>query len=149
MAKTLVGVVVGYIVFMVVMFALMAALYFAVGPEQVFHPGTFQITPLWIALAFLVSLVAGMAGGYVCSLLSRSVRSVVVLSVVAFILGILMCLPAITASKTSRPRRAGVGMMDAMNQAQAPIWMHLVTSTLAAAGVFFGGRRNETLTTGP
>jgi hypothetical protein len=141
MVKAIVGIVVGYIAFLCVMFGLMTALWFAVGIERVFEPGTFQITPLWIGLALLGSLIAGAAGGFVCSAISKSASVVKVFATIVFILAIIMCIPVMMADQTPKPRRGDLKMMEAMQQGQAPIWMHLASAALAAAGVLLVGRR--------
>ena len=141
MVKAIVSIVVGYIAFACVMFGLMTVLWFTVGMERVFQPGTFQITPLWIALALLVALIAGTVGGFVCSAISKSAGVVKVFAAIVFILAVIMCVPAMTADKTPKPRTGEIKMMDAMQQAQAPIWMHLSSSVLCGLGVLLGGRR--------
>ena len=141
MAKAIVGIVVGYIVFMCAMFGLMTALWFAVGIERVFEPGTFQITPLWIGLALLVSLIAGAIGGFVCSTISKSAGVVKVFAAIVFIVAIIMCIPVMMADQTPKPRSGDIKMMEAMQQGQAPIWMHLASAALAGLGVLVGRRK--------
>ena len=141
MVKAIVSIVVGYLAFTCVMFGLMTVLWFAVGMERVFQQGTFQITPVWIALALLVALIAGTVGGFVCSAMSKSAGVVKVFAVIVFVLAMTMCIPAMTANKTPKPRSGDIKMMEAMQQAQAPIWMHLSSSVLCGLGVLLGGRR--------
>lgn len=141
MVKAIVSIVVGYIAFTCVMFGLMTVLWFAVGMERVFQPGTFQITPLWIALALLVALIAGTVGGFVCSAMSKSAGVVKVFAAIVFVLAVIMCIPAMKADQTPKPRTGDIKMMDAMQQGQAPIWMHLSSSALCGLGVLLGGRR--------
>lgn len=142
MVKAIIGIVVGYIVFFCVMMGLMTALWFIVGIERVFQPGTFQITPPWIGLALFVDLIAGLAAGFVCSAISKSAGVVKVFAAIVFVLAIIMCIPVMMADQTPKPRSGDLKMMEAMQQGQAPIWMHLGTAVLAAAGVLLSRRES-------
>ncbi len=144
MIKAILGVVVGYIAFMVFIFVVFTGLYLALGAERVFQPGTFQISTLWLVLALGGSLCAGAVGGYVCRALSRSLRVCRVFAIIVFLLSIVMCWPVITADQTPRPRGAtALPAFEAMQQGQAPIWMHLLSAVLNASGVMIGARRKR------
>lgn len=116
MLKAILSIVVGYIAFTCMMFGLMTALWLAVGSDRVFQAGTFQITPLWTGLALFVALVAGAAGGLVCSAISKSNSVVTAFAAIVFVLAIVMCIPVITADQTPKPRRGDLKMMEAMPQ---------------------------------
>jgi len=141
MVRAILGVVIGYVVFVVVMMVLMTVCWFLVGAERVFEPGTFAITTLWIALALLVSPVSAAVGGFICSAISRSVRAVQVLAAIVVVVAVIVCIPKMAEDQTPKPRRADLPMMEAMQQGQAPIWMHLASAVLGGAGVMLGGRK--------
>ena len=144
MAKSILGVVVGYIAMMIFLFAVLTMLYLALGADRVFQHGTFQITPIWIALALATSLVGGALGGYVCHALSGSAGAGRILALIVVVAGIAICLPAMMADSTPRLRRGDMPTMQAMQQGQGPIWMHLLSAALGGAGVILGaGRRRS------
>lgn len=140
MLKSILAVVVSYIVMMIVFFAIFTGLYLVLGAEKVFEPGTFKISALWIALSLIVALGTGMLAGFLCQKIGGSLRVSQVLAVMVCVLGLAMCYPAIMADQTPRPRAENLATMEAMQQGQAPIWMHLLSAVLAGAGVLLGAR---------
>ena len=141
MIKAILGIVVGYVALMIFFFVVFTGLYLVLGAERVFQPGTFQISTLWLVLALAGSVCAGMLGGYVCRALSHSLGACRVLAIIVFLLSLAMCWPAITADRAPRARGATpLPTMEAMQQGQAPIWMHLLSVVLSASGVMFGAR---------
>lgn len=143
MARAILGVVIGYIVFVAVMMTLMTVCWFLVGAERVFEPGTFRITTLWIILALLVTPISAAVGGYVCSAISRSFRAVQVLAGVVLVVAILVCIPKMTEDQTPKPRTGDLPMMEAMQQGQAPLWMHLASAMLSGVAVIVGRKRDR------
>jgi hypothetical protein len=140
MGKSIAAVVISYIAMMLAFFAVFTALYFALGAERVFEPGTFKITPLWIALALAGALGAGALGGLLCFAISGSFRACQMMAVIVFVLALVMCIPSMTADQTPRPRSGDLPTMEAMQQGQAPIWMHLLSAAFFGGGVLFGAR---------
>jgi hypothetical protein len=125
---------------MVSFLAVFTALYLALGPERVFESGTFEITPLWIALALAGALGAGTFGGYLCFAISGSSRACQVMAGIVLALALLMCVPSMTADQTPKPRSGELPTMEAMQQGQAPIWMHLLSAVVFGGGVLLGAR---------
>ena len=140
MAKSILAVVASYIAMMLVFFTVFTGLYLLLGAERVFEAGTFKVTPLWIALALAGALGAGALGGYLCYAIGGSVRACQVLAALVLLLSLLMCIPAMTADQTPRRRAGDLPTMEAMQQGQAPIWMHLVSAALFAGGALLGAR---------
>lgn len=140
MMRSIAAVVVGYLVMMIVFFAVFTLLYLGLGTERVFEAGTFKITPLWIALALAGALGAGALGGYLCQAISGSMRTSQVMAVVVVVLALLMCLPSLLADQTPKPRAGDLPTMEAMQQGQAPRWMHLLSAGLFGGGVLLGAR---------
>ena len=140
MGKSIIAVVISYIAMMVVFFVVFAALYLALGAERVFEPGTFKVTPLWIALALAGAIAAGALGGYLCFAISGSLRACQVMAVIVFVLALVMCIPSMTADQTPRSRSGDLPTMQAMQQGQAPIWMHLLSAAFFGGGVLLGAR---------
>lgn len=140
MGKSIAAVVISYIAMMVTVFAVFTALYLALGPERVFEPGTFAVTPLWNALSLVGAVGAGALGGYLCFAISGSLRVCQVMAVIVFVLALVMCMPSMTADQTPRPRSGDLPTMEAMEKGQAPIWMHLLSAAFFGGGVLLGAR---------
>lgn len=141
MLKAIGGIVLGYIALMVFFFGVFTGLYLALGPERVFQPGTFQISMLWLVLALVGALVAGVLAGLVCHAVSRNLRVCRVFAIIVFLLAIVVCLPVMMADQAPQPRGSEpLPTMEAMQRGQAPIWMHLLSAALSGGGVLLGAR---------
>jgi hypothetical protein len=137
--KTLGTALAGYILMFVVLFATLTAMYFGLGSEQTFLPGSYAVTPLWMAVFCFVQFDSGLVAGVVVSKLSRDRRVPLVLAGITMVLGILMALPALVGTVPADvPRTGSVTNIDAMMQAQTPLWIQLIAPALAALGVSAG-----------
>ena len=129
----------GYVLMFVVLFTTLTAMYFGLGSEQTFLPGSYAVTPLWMALFCFVQFDSGLVAGVVVSKLSRDRRAPLVLAGITMVLGTLMALPAVLGTVPADvPRTGSVANIDAMMQAQTPLWIQLIAPALAALGVSAG-----------
>ena len=129
----------GYVLMFVVLFTTLTAMYFGLGSEQTFLPGSYAVTPLWMALFCFVQFDSGLVAGVLVSKLSRDRRVPLVLAGITMVLGILMALPALVGTVPADvPRTGSVTNIDAMMQAQTPLWIQLIAPALAALGVSAG-----------
>ncbi|WP_310570490.1 hypothetical protein [Gemmatimonas sp.] len=129
----------GYILMFVVLFATLTAVYFALGTERTFVPGSYAVTPLWIAVFCFFQFDSGLVAGIVVSKLSRDRKVPLILAGMTLVFGILMALPAITSGVNATMTRDGsLTNMQAMMQAQTPVWIQLIAPALAALGVTAG-----------
>jgi hypothetical protein len=143
MGKLIGGVVVGYITMFVAVFVLFSAGWGALGADGSFQPGSWDVSFAWVVLSIVVGLVAAIAGGYVCVLITDHPRGAAALAGVVFVLGILMAVPVLLGgpgdvATTARPET--VGMFDAMSNAKQPTWIALLNPLLGVVGVFIGAR---------
>ncbi|MDQ8160566.1 MAG: hypothetical protein P3B76_13830 [Gemmatimonadota bacterium] len=129
----------GYLVLFVVLFTTLTAMYFGLGSERTFLPGSYAVTPLWIAVFCFFQFDAGLVAGVVVSKLSRDRQVPFVLAAMTMGLGIVMALPAVLGTvPDAGPRIGSLTNMDAMMQAQTPVWIQLIAPALAALGVTVG-----------
>jgi hypothetical protein len=140
MAREIVGVIVGYVVMVLVVFTTFSAAYLLMGADAAFRPGTYQVSGLWLAVSFALGLVAAVAGGYVCASVARTKRAPLVLAAVVVFLGLLAAIPALTAPAETPVRTGDVPNMEAMRQARTPAWVALVNPLVGAVGVVVGAR---------
>lgn len=140
MLKSIIAVIVSYVVMVVFLFAVFSLVYLGMGTERAFQAGTYVVTPLWLALAVVISFLGAMLGGYVCAGISKSKRTCQVLAGIVFVAGILVCSSAMRADPAPRVRAGDVPNLQAMQQAQSPTWMHILSPVIGAMGVLLGSR---------
>ena len=129
----------GYILMFVVLFATLTAVYFGLGTERTFVPGSYAVTPLWIAVFCFFQFDSGLVAGIVVSKLTRDRKVPLILAGMTLVFGILMALPAIASGVNATMTRDGsLTNMQAMMQAQTPVWIQLIAPALAALGVTAG-----------
>ncbi|HMG06361.1 MAG TPA: hypothetical protein VK581_12955 [Chthoniobacterales bacterium] len=143
MLKSVVAVIVSYIVMVIFLFAVFTAAYLALGPERAFQPGTYAVSPLWLAFYAVANLCAAILGGYLCAAISQSRITCRAFAGIVFALALLLCVPAMRADKTPRVRMSDIPNLQAMHQAQIPVWMHLLNPFICAVGVLFGSCRKR------
>jgi len=140
MGRAIAAVVVGYIVMFIVVFVTLTGAYLALGTERAFKAGTYDVTPMWIGIWAVMSLVAAVAGGLVCRVIARGPKPPMMLAGIVLVLGLAMAIPAFLAEPTKEPRGSEVSNLEAMAKAQQPPWTALLNPLVGAAGVVLGGR---------
>ncbi|NNG17234.1 MAG: hypothetical protein HKM89_12210 [Gemmatimonadales bacterium] len=148
MGKVIGSVVLGYVVMVIVVFVLMSLVWMVMGASGAFQPGSWDVSAGWIVGSIIVGLVAAIIGGYVCALVAKDPRGPKALVVVVVILGIVFAIPVLTsgAEAPTIARTETISMMDAMQNAQQPVWIALLNPILGAIGVLIGARLRPTPT---
>ena len=142
MARSIIAVIVSYIVMFILIFVTFTCVYLLLGADRAFNPGTYDASTLWLAIAFVVNLVVAIIGGLICAVIAKGGRAHVALAVVVFVLGLLLAIPSIMAQKANpnMVRAGDVSNMEAMQRAKEPIWAPLLFPFIGAAGVLIGGK---------
>ena len=143
MLKSILGVVVGYLVMMLVAFAAYSAAYFGLGTDRAFEPGTYALSGLWVGLMIAITLIAGLIGGLTCAAISKSRTTGLVFALIVFVLGFVFELPNIMKDHTSVPRTGPVSNLDVMGEGQPPVWLCILNPFLAGAAVLMGTRMKK------
>jgi hypothetical protein len=141
MVRNIGGVIVGYILMALLIFLTFSATYLLMGADGAFKPGTYEVSGLWLAASFVLSLIAAAAGGYVCAAIARGGRAPLALAVLVLVLGLLAAIPVLKAAGDGRElavRTGDVPNMQAMQSAVQPGWVALLNPFLGAAGVLAG-----------
>lgn len=144
MLKSVGGVIVGYIVMFILVFVLFSLAYLALGANGAFKPGTYDVSTQWLAISVIVSLVAAIVGGFICSLIAPNSKAPLALVGLVLLLGLLSAIPVLM-SNDPRPniRDASVGNMEAMMNARQPAWIALLNPLIGAVGVMLGSRMKK------
>ena len=118
--------------------------YLALGPNLAFKPDTFEPATVWLVVCFAFSLLAAVAGGFVCSRISGP-GAVKVLAGLVLVLGILMALPAMNSAGDTRPtvRLPDTPSLAAMQNQRQPPWAAMSFPLIGAVGVLIGGSRKR------
>lgn len=142
MLRTIGGVVGGYVTMALIVFVLFSIAYLAMGADGAFQPGSYDVTALWLIVSFVLSLLAAIAGGFVCAVIARNSKGPLILAGLAVVLGLLLAIPVLTASNSdaARIRAANVGNLEAMQNAKQPGWVALLNPLVGAAGIILGAR---------
>ena len=142
MARTIIGVIVGYVLMFIMNFAAFVALYAVLGPEQAFEPGLYLASTKWIAISAVILLITGTIAGLVAVLIAKGGRASLALAVVVVVLGVVLAIPAmLKANVNSKLVRTGdVPSMQAAQLAYWPVWCPFAFPFISAIGVMVGGK---------
>ena len=140
MLRIIGSVILGYAVMAALVFATFTLAYFAMGADKAFQPGTYDVTPLWLAVSFVLSLIAAVFGGKVCASVGRKSSAVNGLVGLVLILGLLSAVPAFTTSSSVIVRAGDVPNLEAMMNAKEPAWFALLLPVIGVVGVKIGGK---------
>jgi hypothetical protein len=141
MLRLIGSVVAGYVIMFLVVFVALTAAYLGMGADRAFRAGVYDVTGLWLAVSLVVSIVAALAGGWTARRVARDVRGPWVLAGVVLVLGLAMAAPALFGDAPAVAVRTGAtGNLEAMQQAQTPLWVLLLNPFIGAVGALVGGR---------
>ena len=142
MVRTVIGVIVGYVLMFILNFAGFVTLYAVIGQDQAFEPGLYLASTKWIAISCVIFLISGLIAGLVCALIAAGGRAPLALAIAVVVLGILLAIPAmLKANVNSKLVRAGdVPQMQAAQLAYWPVWCPFAFPFISAVGVMIGGK---------
>lgn len=142
MGRSIVAVIVGYLVMVVLIIGLFTTAYLMMGTERAFQPGSFEPSGSWLAVSFALGLLGAIAAGWVCALIARGSKAPQALAVLVVVLGVLFAIPDMMAGDSTTPatRSGDLGNFEAMAQARQPLWVSLVNPFLGAVGVLAGAK---------
>ena len=142
MARSIIGVIVGYLVMFVLVSAIFMVVFLLMGTDWSFKPGSFEASNSWIAMSLIANLIIGVIGGLVCAVIAKGGKAPRVLAIVVFALGMVLAIPSVIAHQKNagEVRAANVSQMEAMQKANEPIWVPFTFPIIGAAGVLIGGK---------
>jgi hypothetical protein len=143
MLKSIVGIIVGYIVMALFAFAVYTAAYLGLGVERVFEPDSYALSGMWIGLMIAITLIGGILGGLTCAAISKNRTTGLVFAIIVFVISFVVALPSIMKEHTPVVRAGDVPNLQAMQLAQPPAWLCILNPILAGAGVLLGSRMKK------
>ncbi len=140
MAKTILGVILGYVASFLTIFLLSSGLYFLLGKSGSFQEGNYDLTISWIMPSIIFFFVAGAIAATVCILVSKNPKSGLYMGIVIFALGLLIAFMQIAQDPGVTVRGSEeVSLIDAMNKAHGPAWTFFANAVAGFVGAVSGG----------
>ena len=142
MARSIIAVIVSYIIMFVLNLICFISLYALVGETQAFKPRTYLASNRWIAMSFACIFVTAIISGLICALIAKGGRAPLALAVVVIVLGLLLAIPAVIKHHNNENlvRPATVSSAEAARLAYWPDWVPFTFPIISAVGVLIGGR---------
>jgi hypothetical protein len=142
MARTIIGVIVGYIAMFILNFCVFVGLYAVVGPDNAFKPHRYLASNRWIAMSAALIFITAIIAGLICAVIARGGKAPLALAVVVIVLGFLLAIPAVMKARANADviRMGDVPSMVAAQRAYWPIWTPFIFPIISAIGVIIGGK---------
>ena len=154
MLKSILSVVVGYLVMAVVVMITMSLLWAVAGSDFAYYEGTTRATTAWSVIGLLLSCVAAVAGGYVARTIAPTPTAVRVLAGIILALGLVMAVAHLSVDDPTGTEALAersideLSMFEASAETVAPAWYNFFIPLVGAAGVIYGGRLRQAGTDG-
>ena len=148
MARSILSVVGGYVIMALIVFGTFTIAFLLMGPDRAYQPGTYDVSPLWIAVSIVLSALAAVAGGRLAAAIARTDVAPKILAGLVLMLGLVMAYSdAGRMSAQPNVREASPTFMDAAQASRQPAWLLYLNPLIGAAGVLIGAgmaRKRET-----
>lgn len=140
LVRNILGIAAGYIAVTALSFFSSNFLFYVLGANASFDPGTFKVNTTWLILFMLSGLVASIIGGWVCMRIVKNQKVVTVLAGIVLILGLVLSIPELTESDAERNqlREGNVPTMIAMENAKLPRKALVINPFIAVIGIMIG-----------
>jgi magnesium-transporting ATPase (P-type) len=142
MLRSVLGVIVGYIVMFILQVIAFMTIYTLMGADWSFKPASYEASTAWTAMQFSVILVTTIIAGLVCVVIAKGGKAPLVLAVVVLVLGLALAFAstALRPADTREIRAGNVPNMEAMSKARHPAWVIFFGPIIGAVGVVIGGK---------
>jgi len=139
MVRYALAIVGGYAVLAAIVLAGFSVAFFA--PHLAFQSDSLDVTNNWIIYTLILSLIAALAGGYVCKLIGKCNKIVMLLAIIAMAVGIggAVANHSRPAPDFSREKLAAMTMMEKGEHARQPDWYAWTLPFVALVGIVAGG----------
>jgi hypothetical protein len=143
MLKSIVGIIVGYLVMAAFAFAVYTGAYLGLGVDRVFEPDSYALSGVWIGLMIAITIVAAILGGWTCAAISKNKTTGLVFAVIVFVISLAAAIPNIMKDQTPTVRTGDVPNLQAMQMAQPPHWLCMINPVLAGVSALLGSRMKK------
>ncbi len=121
-------------------FAGFALAWTVLGASGAFRPDSWEVSGLWVVIAVVLGLLAGVLGGIVCRWIAKGDAAALW---VLIALTIVLAIPPIigrSGSADPAPRPGDLPMFEAMASAEQPTYFPWLNPVLGIAGALVGWR---------
>ncbi len=142
MLRTILAIVVTYIVMAILIMAAFMGMWFGLGPDGLLQPGSFKGNMVISILAPSITLIGGLFGGWLCVKIagsSRGRQSVAALAGLVLVLGLAMAYFTLQKPYPADPRPAGMTVQQIMEVGREPTWFAIFNPFAGAFAVLIGG----------
>jgi uncharacterized membrane protein len=139
MLRSILAVIVSYIVMAIVIMAAFAGLWFGMGPDRLLEPGSWKGNMILAVGAPAITAVGGLFGGWLCAKIARASKPVMVLAGIVLVLGMSMAYLTLQKPEPTGPREPGLTVPQIMEKGREPTWIAILNPILGAATVLIGG----------
>ena len=141
MARSIIAVIVGYLVMFILQVAAFMTIYTLVGPDWSFKTASYQASTRWTVMQFVVIGVTAIIAGLVCAIIAKGGKAPLALAAVVLVLGFgLAIFTTLRPADTHEVRTGNVPNMEAMSKARHPVWVVFLGPVIGAVGVVIGGK---------
>jgi hypothetical protein len=142
MARSIIGVIVGYVVMFILNFIGFVCLYAVIGPGQAFRAHSYLASNRWIAITAVIIFITGAIAGLICAAIARGGKAPLALALLVVVLGVLLAIPALAKARANAGmvRPAEITQMEAAQNAYWPNWAPFTFPFISAIGVLVGGK---------
>ena len=143
MLKSILGVIVGYVVMAIFSFAAFTCAYLGLGVDRVFEAGSYDVSTIWMVIMIVIAPIVGILGGLVCAAISKSKGACMAFAGIVLGLGLIFAVMTKMKDHPDAARSGDVPNFEAMQKARTPTWLCFLNPVLVAAGVLLGARMKK------
>jgi hypothetical protein len=141
MLRSVLGVIVAFILLAILQVASFMTMYGLLGADWSFKPGSFQPSIRWTAMQFLIIFVTSIIAGLICAAIAKRGKAPLALAAVVLVLGLgAAVLRTSLRPDTHEVRIGSVSQKDARDKARHPMWVVFLGPFIGAVGVVIGGK---------
>jgi hypothetical protein len=141
MLRSVLGVIVAFILFVILQVASFMTMYGLMGADWSFKPGSFQASTRWTAMQFVIIIVTSIIAGLICAAVAKGGKAPLALAAVVLVVGLgAAVLKTALRPDTHEVRIGSVSQQDARDKARPPMWVVFLGPVIGAVGVVIGGK---------
>src|SRR5437660_9932422 len=95
MARSIIGVIVGYVAMFVLNFLGFVTLYAVMGPSNAFRPASYLASNRWMAITTVIIFITAIIAGLICAAIAKGGKAPLALAIVVVVLGMLLAIPTV------------------------------------------------------
>ncbi len=139
MVRSIVAVIVTYVVMAILIMGSFMGLWFGLGPDGLLMPGSYQGNWIICIAAPSLVVVGGLFGGWMCAKIGRGTGPVTALAILVLVLGALAAVFTLQKPFPADPRPAGMTVQQIMEIGREPTWLAIFNPIGGAIAVLAGG----------